>query len=226
MHATREQARTIVGKGGEYVLQIKGNQPQLSALVQRARTVPPPFFELTDPSRGRVTTWRVSVVVATPSQADYHGLRSLVLVDKTTVRKRDLTESCEQRAYASSLAPAERSPAQMLALIRGHWGGVEISNHWRRDACWREDHSRTRNVNAPWPTSPSCAASCCASAPNTGPSGPCRTSSNAANIPRISPCAPSVPIPKTKDHGLARPTFPSTLVFMPLDPCYGDIRQE
>ncbi|MCC5023982.1 MAG: hypothetical protein J6386_14875 [Candidatus Synoicihabitans palmerolidicus] len=37
----------------------------------------------------------------------------------------------------------------MLALIRGHWGGVEIRNHWRRDACWREDHSRTRNVNAP-----------------------------------------------------------------------------
>ncbi|MCC5024771.1 MAG: transposase family protein [Candidatus Synoicihabitans palmerolidicus] len=107
-----------------------------------------PFFELTDPSRDRVTTWRVSVVVATPSQADYPGLHSLVLVDKTTVRKRDLTESCEQRAYASSLAPAERSPAQMLALIRGHWGGVEIRNHWRRDACWREDHSRTRNINA------------------------------------------------------------------------------
>ncbi|MCC5023707.1 MAG: hypothetical protein J6386_13425 [Candidatus Synoicihabitans palmerolidicus] len=108
-----------------------------------------------------MTTWRVSVVVATPSQADYPGLRSLVLVDKTTVRKRDLTESCEQRAYASSLAPAERSPAQMLALIRGHWGGVEIRNHWRRDACWREDHSRTRNVNAPlanlaqhWPERP------------------------------------------------------------------------
>ncbi|MCC5024839.1 MAG: hypothetical protein J6386_24775 [Candidatus Synoicihabitans palmerolidicus] len=44
MHATREQARTIVEKGGEYVPQIKGNQPQLSALVQRARTVPPPFL--------------------------------------------------------------------------------------------------------------------------------------------------------------------------------------
>ncbi|MCC5025571.1 MAG: ISAs1 family transposase [Candidatus Synoicihabitans palmerolidicus] len=44
LHATREQARTIVGKGGEYVLQIKGNQPQLSALVQRAWTVPPPLL--------------------------------------------------------------------------------------------------------------------------------------------------------------------------------------
>lgn len=95
-----------------------------------------------------MTTWRVGVVVAAPCQADYPGLRSLVLVDKTAVRKRDGHETSEQRAYASSFAPEEKSPAQLLALIRGHWGGVEIRNHWRRDACWREDHTRTRKVNA------------------------------------------------------------------------------
>ena len=95
-----------------------------------------------------MTTWRVAVVVATPSQADYPGLRSLVLVDKTTVLKRDGTESREQRAYVSSLAPEDTSPAQLLGLIRGHWAGVEIRNHWCRDACWRQDATRTRNVNA------------------------------------------------------------------------------
>jgi predicted transposase YbfD/YdcC len=86
--------------------------------------------------------------MATPTQADYPGLRSLVLIEKTTVRKRDGQRSEEQRAYASSLGPEEKSPAQLLGLIRGHWGGVEIRNHWRRDACWREDQTRTRNVNA------------------------------------------------------------------------------
>ena len=95
-----------------------------------------------------VTTWRVGVVTATPSQADYPGLRSLILVNKTTVRKRDGGETNEQRAYASSLEPKQKKPEQLLELIRGHWGGVEIRNHWRRDACWREDHTRTRNVNA------------------------------------------------------------------------------
>jgi predicted transposase YbfD/YdcC len=90
----------------------------------------------------------VNVVEATPCQADYPGLRSLVLVDKTTVRKNDGHETNEQRAYASSLKPNEKTPAQLLDLIRGHWGGVEIRNHWRRDACWREDQTRTRNVNA------------------------------------------------------------------------------
>lgn len=44
LHATRTQARTIMGKGGEYVLQIKGNQPQLDALAGRARSAPPPLF--------------------------------------------------------------------------------------------------------------------------------------------------------------------------------------
>ena len=44
LHATREQARTIVEQGGDYLLQIKGNQPRLAALVERARTAPPPFL--------------------------------------------------------------------------------------------------------------------------------------------------------------------------------------
>jgi predicted transposase YbfD/YdcC len=36
---------------------------------------------------------------------------------------------------------------QWLNLIRGHWGGVEIRNHWRRDALMGEDRSRSRNPN-------------------------------------------------------------------------------
>lgn len=44
LHATRAQARTIVQKGGDYLLQIKANQPQLATLAERARTAPPPFL--------------------------------------------------------------------------------------------------------------------------------------------------------------------------------------
>ena len=32
-----------------------------------------------------------------------------------------------------------------MELIRGHWGGVEIRNHWRRDAVMGEDRSRSRH---------------------------------------------------------------------------------
>jgi len=39
------------------------------------------------------------------------------------------------------------SPEQWLEQIRGHWGGVEIRNHWRKDACLHEDKTRSRNPN-------------------------------------------------------------------------------
>ncbi len=37
------------------------------------------------------------------------------------------------------------SPAPWQALLRGHWGGGEIRNPWRRAAVWGEDHSRTHH---------------------------------------------------------------------------------
>ena len=37
-------------------------------------------------------------------------------------------------------------PAEHFAqLIRGHWGGCEIRNHWVRDALWEEDKTRSGN---------------------------------------------------------------------------------
>ena len=40
----------------------------------------------------------------------------------------------------------EYPPIKWLELIRGHWGGVEVRNHWRRDALMGEDRSRSRNA--------------------------------------------------------------------------------
>ena len=51
------------------------------------------------------------------------------------------------RYFVSSLDPADRSPTQWLQLVRGHWGGVENRNHWRRDACGGEDRTRSRHPN-------------------------------------------------------------------------------
>lgn len=56
--------------------------------------------------------------------------------------------ACETRYYLSSSEPCAHTSEQWHNLVRGHWGGVEIRNHWRRDAIWGEDSSRTRNPNA------------------------------------------------------------------------------
>lgn len=44
----------------------------------------------------------------------------------------------------SSQDAHERTPEGWIELIRGHWGGIENRNHWRRDALCGEDRTRRR----------------------------------------------------------------------------------
>jgi predicted transposase YbfD/YdcC len=70
----------------------------------------------------------------------------IVLRSERTIKKTGITTT-ESRYYLSSLPPQDRPPEGWLHLIRGHWGGVENRNHWRRDALLGEDRSRSRNAN-------------------------------------------------------------------------------
>lgn len=70
----------------------------------------------------------------------------MVLRSERTVKKTGAT-TIESRYYLSSALPEQFRPVQWLGLIRGHWAGVEIRNHWRRDALMGEDRSRSRNPN-------------------------------------------------------------------------------
>jgi hypothetical protein len=80
-------------------------------------------------------------------RADFPFARTLIVLrSERTVKKTGLT-STESRYYLSSALPEPYTPAQWLKLIRGHWGGVEIRNHWRRDAILGEDRSRSRQPN-------------------------------------------------------------------------------
>jgi predicted transposase YbfD/YdcC len=70
----------------------------------------------------------------------------IVLRSERTVKKTGVS-STESRYYLSSAPSLEYRPEGWLSLIRGHWGGVENRNHWRRDALMGEDRSRSRNAN-------------------------------------------------------------------------------
>lgn len=63
-----------------------------------------------------------------------------------TVKKTGVC-STESRYYLSSAEPQRYSGSGWLDLICGHWAGVEIRNHWRRDVLMGEDRSRSRNPN-------------------------------------------------------------------------------
>jgi predicted transposase YbfD/YdcC len=77
---------------------------------------------------------------------DFPYARSVVVVRSQRHIKRSGETSQETRYYVSSLDPGERSLENWHRLIRGHWAGVEIRNHWRRDVLFGEDRSRSRNA--------------------------------------------------------------------------------
>jgi predicted transposase YbfD/YdcC len=82
-----------------------------------------------------------------PTTIEFPYARTIIVLrSQRTIKKTNLTTS-ESRYYLSSLPPEHYRPEQWLALIRGHWGGVEIRNHWRRDALMGEDRSRSRNAH-------------------------------------------------------------------------------
>ena len=61
---------------------------------------------------------------------------------ESTAYKTNEKEICY---YLSSEPFDQRTPEQWLQLVRGHWGGVEIRNHWKKDAILLEDKTRSRN---------------------------------------------------------------------------------
>lgn len=61
---------------------------------------------------------------------------------ESTAYKTDDQEICY---YLSSEPFDRRTPKQWLELVRGHWGGAEIRNHWKKDAILLEDKTRSRN---------------------------------------------------------------------------------
>lgn len=77
--------------------------------------------------------------------ADFPFARSLIVLRNSRTVKKTGQTTTQVHYYLSSALPNQSSPAQWLGRIRGHWGGVEIRNHWRRDALMGEDGSRSRN---------------------------------------------------------------------------------
>lgn len=82
-----------------------------------------------------------------PLTAGFPFARTLIAVRSHRTQKRTGLTTLESRYYLSSAPPDQYSPQQWLALIRGHWGGVEIRNHWRRDVLMGEDRSHSRQPN-------------------------------------------------------------------------------
>ncbi|MDA3798706.1 MAG: hypothetical protein PF692_06465 [Kiritimatiellae bacterium] len=86
------------------------------------------------------------MVTVTPTEINFPHVETIIKIQRKSTDNKNIEKS-EAAYYVSSVAIDKYSPQQWLQLIRNHWGGIEIRNHWRKDACLLEDKTRSRNLN-------------------------------------------------------------------------------
>jgi predicted transposase YbfD/YdcC len=148
-------AERIVGRGGDYLLALKGNRKKAHAEVKAwfaasafALGAPlRPCFDAFDDGHGRLVRRRVFAstdLAPFAALADWPGLATVVAVETIRGIPGRGKVKAEIRHYLSS---ARLPPERLAAAIRNHWR-VENGLHWVLDVGFREDASRVRERNA------------------------------------------------------------------------------
>jgi predicted transposase YbfD/YdcC len=147
MHTQHEHARRIVALGGHYILLAKANQPTLHRAL---KNLPWRDIALDDRTagtgHGRREIRRLKICLVHPALPFPHAAQAIQIKRRRTDRATGKTTIVTLYAV-TSLRPHQATPAQIAALIRGHWS-IEALHHIR-DVTYREDHSKIRTGTTP-----------------------------------------------------------------------------
>jgi predicted transposase YbfD/YdcC len=148
LHTQKSHAEYIVGRGGHYLLTVKGNQPtlhtQLAALPWA--DVPAGHFD-GGKAHGRIEQRTIKVLTVTVGIAFPHARQAIQITRR--IRKPRTNQWSLETVYAvTSLTGRQAGPHQFAKWIRGHWH-IENKLHWVRDVTYAEDLSQVRTGNGP-----------------------------------------------------------------------------
>ncbi len=158
MFAQRDISVQILAQGGDYIWQVKGNQPTLCADVERffepvrqapgwhAASMPQETAQHTNKVHGRVETRRLTVISDKENYIQWPGIRQVFELERQVVRLKTGEKTTELFYGITSLEYHPGCAEQLLQWTRQHWG-IENGLHYRRDVTLREDATRMSNTH-------------------------------------------------------------------------------
>lgn len=147
--------KAIRESGGDYLLIVKGNHPELVEILEPTFKDPLSKQRVDIFQETRKTRWIKTVISLTKfvdmSQLHDQGWEDIGVVGKLErsgqrSSKRTKTTVNETIYFISS--NKDLTPNQAYQLIRNHWH-IENKLHWQKDVTWKEDRSRARKGNTP-----------------------------------------------------------------------------
>lgn len=140
--------------GGQFLIQIKSNQPRLLAQISQeaAEATPLTTLKSVEKGHGRLEIrqgifFKIDHLPFDPRWAE-SGLSTLIVMARRSIDPASQKRSADVSFYCANLPldPADTATAQELfQAIRGHWG-VEADNYIR-DVTFEEDAVKTKQSN-------------------------------------------------------------------------------
>jgi predicted transposase YbfD/YdcC len=150
----RKIAETIVEGGGDYVMLVKENQPQLWQAIHDVFAEPrlhQETFQVArslDQGHGRIERRQLISSTALVGYLDWARAAQVFALTRTRIAKRTSHVSTETVYGVTSLPRRRADAATLLELTRQHWC-IENRSHYVRDVTFAEDHSQVRVGSIP-----------------------------------------------------------------------------
>jgi predicted transposase YbfD/YdcC len=153
LHTQREFAQAVLDAGGDYILFVKDNQPQLrediAPLFQEPQVVAETLTtaRTLDLAHGRIEERRLTASWALIGYTDWPGLQQVFQLQRTSIIKKTGQQRHETVYGVTSLSTQQADATRLLHCSRDHWR-IEAS-HWIRNVTFDEDRSQVRGGHIP-----------------------------------------------------------------------------